>query len=601
MTVSSPPGPPPGPLPPGPSPADGSSPGLSPVPGPSPADGAVPAHGQSPTLGGGGLGRAALTVSGWNAVSRVTGFVRVLAVGGALGATFLGNTYQSANLVSTLTFELLAAGLLSAPLVPVFVRLLDGGRDEEAQRLAGSLLGISLAALGALALAMALAGPWLMRLLTAGVDDQRVRAAEVRLGSFLLWFFLPQMLLYAAGAVAGALLNAKRRFAAAAFAPVANNVVVTATMVAFAAVTSGSARGLGGVELGPAPKLVLAAGTTAGVLAMAAVPVVALGRAGVRLRPSLDRSSPGLPAVARAGAWGAVLLAAVQILVAVTLVLANTLEGGVVAYQIAFTFFLLPFALVAHPIFTTLHPRLSSAAHAGRWDAFGGDLAGGLSRTLTLVVPAAALLAALAHPLLELVRLGALDAGDAALVARMLAAYALGLGGYAAFQLLARAATAADQARLAALVGTGVALGGVALMLAASAATTGRDRVVALGLAHSAAMTAGAAVLVVLLRRRLGSRVPVGRTVVRAALSAAAVGAAATAGAAVFDVGGRTGALVDLAAGGPLGLAAGGAALWALAAARSGSGRGGRPGSRPGGRATAAVPVLAGRDPRSGR
>ena len=520
------------------------------------------------------MGRAALTISAWNAVSRVTGFVRVLAVGAALGATYLGNTYQSANLVSTLTFELLAAGLLSAPLVPAFVGLLDRGDDDEAERLAGSLLGISLAALGGLTLAMALGGSVLMRLLTAGVDDPGVRAAEVRLGSFLLWFFLPQMLLYAAGAVAGALLNAKRRFAAAAFAPVANNVVVTATMVAFVAVTAGSERGL---DLGLAPRLVLAAGTTAGVVAMAAVPVVALARAGVRLRPRLDLSVPGLPAVARVGAWGALLLASVQVLVAVTLVLANKVEGGVVAYQIAYTFFLLPFALVAHPIFTALHPRLSSAAHAGRWDDFGADLAAGLARTVVLVLPAAALLAALAHPVLDLVRLGALDAAGATLVARVLAAYAVGLGGFAAFQLLARAATAAGHARLAAVVGLGVAVAGAVLMVVAAAATSGGDRVVALGLAHSAAMTAGAVVLLVLLRRSLrsavpvlavgtdtGVSIPVARTVATAALASLAVAAAASAGAALFDLGGRAGALVDLAVGGPLGLLAGTAALWAL-------------------------------------
>ncbi|MGI8684919.1 MAG: lipid II flippase MurJ, partial [Acidimicrobiales bacterium] len=466
--------------------------------------------------GGGGLGRAALTISGWNAVSRVTGFVRVLAVGAALGATFLGNTYQSANLVSTLTFELLAAGLLSAPLVPAFVGLFDEGRDGDAERLAGSLLGIALAALGALALAMAAAGPLVMRLLTAGVDDAAVRAAEVRLGSFLLWFFLPQMLLYAAGAVAGALLNARRRFAAAAFAPVTNNVIVTATMVAFVAVTAGPDRGL---DLGLAPKLILALGTTAGVLAMAAVPVVALSGAGVRLRPRLDLGAPGLRAVARVGAWGAALLAAVQVLVAVTLVLANKVEGGVVAYQIAFTFFLLPFALVAHPIFTALHPRLSSSAHAGRWHEFGTDLSHGVRRTLVLVVPAAALLAALAQPVLALVRLGALDAAGADLVARVLAAYAIGLGGYAAFQLLSRAATAAGQARLAALVGIGVAVGGSVLMLVAAGAAEGDDRVVALGVAHSVAMTAGALALFALLRRRVAEPAPGGGIVLQAVLA----------------------------------------------------------------------------------
>ena len=517
----------------------------------------------APPEPGSGLARAAFGIAAWNALSRATGFVRVLAVGGALGASYLGNTYHSANLVSTITFELLAAGLLAAPLVPAFVALLDRGRDRDAERLAGALLGVALVGLGALALAMAVGGPGLMRALTAGVEEPAVRDAQVRLGSFLLWFFLPQMLLYAVGAVATALLNARRRFSAAAFAPVANNVVVALTMVAFGLLTSTGERGHG---IGTGAKVVLAAGTTAGVLAMTAVPVVALHRAGLRLRPRLDLRHPGLAAVARTGAWGALLLAAVQVLLAVTLVLANRVEGGVVAYQIAFTFFLLPFALAAHPIFTALHPRLSSSAAAGRWDRFTSDLADGLGRTLVLVVPAAAVLAALAAPLLDLVRLGELDAEGAALVARVLAAYAVGLGGYAAFQLLARAATAAGDARLPALVGLGVAGGGAVLMVAASGAASGTGQVVALGVAHSVAMTAGAAVLLVLLRRRLGVRVPVGATVARAVAAAAVAGGVAVVGASVFDGAGRGGAVVDLVLGGPAAAVAGAAVLWALRA-----------------------------------
>lgn len=543
--------------------ADGAPPPATPVATVAPlraGGGAAP--GAAPAAGD-GFARAALGISAWNALSRLTGFVRVLAVGGALGATYLGNTYHSANLVSTITFELLVGGLLAAPLVPAFVRLVERGRAGEADRLAGALLGVALAGLGALALAMALAGHAVMRLLTAGVDDPVVRAREVRLGAFFLWFFLPQMLLYAVGAVATALLNARRRFAAAAFAPVANNLVVTATMLAFVAVTAPGERGLG---IGTGPATLLAAGTTAGVAAMAAVPVVALARAGVRVRPRLDRRQPGLAAVARAGAWGVLLLAAVQALLAVTLVLANQVEGGVVAYQIAFTFFLLPFALVAHPVFTALHPRLSSAAAAGRWEDFGSGLGHGLGRMLTLVVPAAALLAALASPVLALVRVGRLGPGDADLVARVLAAYAVGLGGYAAFQLLARAATAAGDARLPAVVGLGVAAGGAAAMVAGSSLASGADRVVALGLAHSAAMTGGAVVLFTLLRRRLPATVPVAGTVARSAAAAVVVAAVAVAGASLPGGAGRAGALADLVVAGPLAVAAGAGALWALRA-----------------------------------
>ncbi|MEO7836089.1 MAG: lipid II flippase MurJ [Acidimicrobiales bacterium] len=494
------------------------------------------------------LARAALGVSGWNALSRLSGFVRVLAVGGAVGTTFLGNTYQSANLVSTVIFELLAAGLLSAPLVPAFVKLLDADRVDEAEGLAGSLLGVALVGLGGLALLLAGGGQLVMRVLTVGVADPAVRDAEVRLGAFLLWFFLPQMLLYAAGAVATALLNAQRRFAAAAFAPLVNNLVVVATMAAFVVVRRGEPPTL---ELEVVPRLVLAVGTTAGVLAMTVVPLVALARTGLTLRPRFSFSDPSFRAVAREGRWVAAVLAGAQVLIGVTLVLSNQVPGGVVAYQIAFTFFLLPFALIAHPVLTVLHPRLSTHAAAEQWDDFTADVADAVRRVLLVVIPAGAVLAVLGGPALRLARFGALDGRGAELVARVLAAYALGLGGYAVFQLLARASTAAGNARLPALVGLGVAGVGALLMVAASALVSGSDQVVVLGLVHSLVVTAGAAGLFALLRRRLGRPLHVGATLARAVALAAAAGVVALVGVRLFDIGGRLGAAVDLAVAGP--------------------------------------------------
>jgi putative peptidoglycan lipid II flippase len=438
--------------------------------------------------------------------SRVTGLVRVVAVAGALGTTFLGNTYQTANLVSNILFELLAAGLLSSVLVPPFVGLIDAGRRDEAERVAGALLGVVLVALGAITLGGLLGRTWIMRALTVAVPDPTVRAEEVRLGAFLLVLFLPQVLFYAVGAVATALLHGDRRFTAPAFAPVANNVVVIATMAVFWVMRGGGTRGAGGLALRGSERLVLAVGTTAGVAAMTLVALVAAWRGGLRLRPRWDPDHAGLRELARAGAWAGGYLALNQVLVATTLVLANRVEGGVVAYQIAFTVFLLPFAVLAHPTVTAVYPGLAADAVARRWRAFADGLATSSSALVFLLAPAAALTVALARPGLTLLRLGELDAAGTSLAARVLAAYALGLLGYAGFQLLTRASYASGDTRTPTVVNLGVAAGGSALMLLLYAAATGGDRVMVLGLAHSAAMVAGSAALLLLVRRRVGER-----------------------------------------------------------------------------------------------
>ena len=450
--------------------------------------------------------------------------------------------------------------------MPPFVGLIDAGRRDEAQRVAGALLGVALVALGAITLGGVLGRTWIMRALTVAVPDPEVRAEEVRLGSFLLVLFLPQVLLYAVGAVATALLHGDRRFVAPAFAPVANNVVVIATMAAFWLMRRGDTAGAAGLDLTGGERLVLAVGTTAGVAAMTLVPLLAAWRAGLRLRPRWDPGHAGLPDLARSGAWAAGYLALNQALVATTLVLANRVEGGVVAYHIAFTVFLLPFAVLAHPTVTAVYPRLAADAAARRWRTFAEGLAGSSSVLVFLLAPATALTVALARPGLSVLRLGELDAGGTALAARVLAAYALGLLGYAGFQLLTRAAYAIGDTRTPTVVNLGVAAAGSALMLGLYSAANGGDRVVVLGVAHSVAMVGGSVALLLLVRRRVGERCLSSASLARGSACGVAAAVAARLVADRLPGGGRPAALVAVALGAVAGLAVYLAGQWWLGA-----------------------------------
>ena len=490
-----------------------------------------------------------LRIGIWNLVSRITGFARALAMGAALGATALGDTYQAANLVSNILFELLAGGVLSAVLVPTFVQ-----RRDDADRLAGRVLGVAVVVLGTVAAVGMVAAPAIMRALTAGVDEGR--DARVELGAFLLLFVLPQLVLYGVGAVATALLQAHHRFVAAAAAPIAGNLVVIATMVAYRAQRDG-ATGL--VDAGSSPAFLLGAGTLVAVLAMTAIPVLALGRAGHRLRPrrpSAQGERSELRALAGKGVWAAGHVGSHQLLLVATIVLAARVAGGVVACQIALTFFLLPHAVLANPVFTARFPRFDADADAGRLDALAADVAAGLRSIALLVAPAAALLAALAEPGLRLVRLGALDADGAELVAGVLAAQAAGLLGYSASFLLTRASYALDDVRTPTVVGVGSAVAGVAAMATASSMADGDTRVVVLGAVLAAVHT----VTFLLLLRGVAARLPAPVVpwgdVLRCVGAAVAAGLVAVGVAGAADRGGRSGAAVAIVAGGAAGLAA---------------------------------------------
>ena len=139
-----------------------------------------------------------------------------------------------------------------------------------------------------------IAAPWIADVLTTGVANEHIAEQQRELSTFLLRFFVPQILLYALGAVAVAVLYAKRKLAVTAMAPIGLTIVVVAAMVTFRLV-AGPAPGL---DLSTGEQLILALGGTLGVVAFVGIPTVALWRTGFRLRPAARAPRRG----ARSGA-----------------------------------------------------------------------------------------------------------------------------------------------------------------------------------------------------------------------------------------------------------------------------------------------------------
>jgi putative peptidoglycan lipid II flippase len=494
------------------------------------------------------LARSTATQTVLTGISRLTGFVRVVVVAAVLGTTFLGNTYQSANMVPNIVFELFAAGALQAVLVPALVARFDRGDDEGAERLAGSVLGLTLALLGGLAVLGALASPLLMRGLVSGVEDPAIRADQVALGTVFLLIFLPQIVVYDVGLVATAVLHARGRFGLPAFAPAVNNVVVCAAYGLFWWMRrdEGPSLDLSALEIA-----VLAGGTTLGVVAFCALPIVGAHRTGFRFRPNLDRSDPALRALARQGGWAALFLAMTQVQLVAVLVLGNPVEGGIVGYQVAFTFFLLPHALFALPVLNTLFPEAARRAQAGDPEGVSLTVERGVRAIGFFVLPVAAGLIALAGPLTSIALFGETGAAGAELVRRSLVGFAPGLIGYGLFYFLARILYALDDTRTPALVHAAVVLGGVLGMVGGAAATEGDARIAALAWAHTGTYLAGAMLLGIVVHRRLRPHPRVLRPL------AAGTATAAVAGVAMAAVADRVGGDSRAAAVGAV-LAAGG-------------------------------------------
>jgi putative peptidoglycan lipid II flippase len=309
------------------------------------------------------------------------------------------------------------------------------------------------------------------------------------------------------------------------FAPTVNNVVVITAYLIFGAMRGGQPPSL---ELTTAEKLVLALGTTLGVVAFCAVPVVGLWRTGFHVRPRLRRD-PVLRRVARSGAWAAGFLALTQALLVVVLYLANGVEGGVVVYQLAYVLFMLPHALFSVPLFTTAFPALARLRNAGDWDGFGEEVARAARSIALFTLFSAGALVALSAPLAALVARGN-AAGNVDQVAGAIAGFAIGLPGFSFMLFLTRASYADGDTRSPTVANLVVATVGATTMFLLASRVGSTERVSVLGLGYSIAQLTGAATLAVVVRHRLhrhGASVPgVVVPCMRLAVAAVAGGAA---------------------------------------------------------------------------
>jgi putative peptidoglycan lipid II flippase len=442
-----------------------------------------------------------LTVATWTAVSRLTGFGRVVLTAAVLGPTYLGNLYQATNVVPNYLYSALTGPLFAMLLVPPLMRHIDA-RDRRAQdELVGAFLGIALLVFGTVALLGVVAAPLLLRLLSLGVDDPGVAAAQQRLGWLLLLMVMPQVVLYAVAFTGEAVMNAHGRFALAAAAPAVENLGIMATLLAVA-VGFGAGTPIEAVSTGQL--VLLGVGTTAGVALHAAVQCWGAWRAGVRLVPRLGWRNPEVRGIVRRAvpSLGYSGLNAVRGFA--PLVVANGVPGGVVAFELARNFAYLPVALGARPVAVALLPRLSRLFHQQRLQAFRDELVRGASLTCFVAVPAAVAYVVLAWPLADAVSLGQMAGGaGVALIAASIGALGPSVLGESAFFVATSSSYARHDASSplhAMALRTGVVFAG---MLVASLVARDTAVLVTLGLFVSAADLVGAGHLARRLRRGL--------------------------------------------------------------------------------------------------
>ena len=440
---------------------------------------------------------AASSVAAGILVSRVFGFAREVVFAHHFGNGALADVWRAALRIPNVLQNLLGEGTLSASFIPVYVRLLEEGRDEEAGRAAGAVLGLLATAAGVLAALGAWAAPGLATLIATGFGgDGR---AEILVSLLRLLFPMAGVLVVSAWALG--ILNSHRRFFVSYVAPALWNLSMIVAVVAAAG------RGIGGADL----IFAMAWGALAGGVLQLLFQIPFLFRFLKHVVPSIRTRVTGVREVVTnfvpvVAARGAVNLSAL-----IDTNLASRLATGAVGMLgYAQTLYLLPVSLFGLSVAAAELPELTRDRAAGV-KAVRERAERAVGAVLFWMIPVTAGYIVFREEVMAIFRTGgAFGEADAVAAGAVLAAYALGLPASGTSRVLSSTFYALGDTRTPARIAYAriavSAAVGFALMFPLDRLTVGDLGLGAAGLAVGASM--GAWLELSLLRRSLARQLP---------------------------------------------------------------------------------------------
>ncbi len=356
------------------------------------------------------------TVGGATASSRILGFVRDMFIAAALGTGPVADAFFVAFRFPNLFRRLFAEGAFNAAFVPLFAKSLASEGEDEARRFAEETLSALLTALLVLTALVEIAMPLLMFVLAPGFASD---PTKFDLTVLLTRIAFPYLTLVSLLAFYSGVLNARGRFAAAAFAPALLNVVLIAALVVVF---------MTGADGMPSAGVILSWGTVVGGVLQLAMVWIAARRDGVTFRLAVPRMTArvrrlgtlALPAIAAGGIT--------QVNIVIGTIIASLAPGAVSYLYYADRVYQLPLGIVGVAIGIVLLPDLSRQLRAGRVDLVDRTQNRALEFAMALALPAAIALVVMAGPIVRvLFERGSFAPADTAATAAALVAFAVGL------------------------------------------------------------------------------------------------------------------------------------------------------------------------------
>jgi putative peptidoglycan lipid II flippase len=451
---------------------------------------------------GTGIGRAAALIAALTVVARLLGLVRTLVFAHTVQASCLGTAYITANELPNIVYDIVLGGALTSIMVPVLARpaqrsATDSAAASEVSQTSSALLTWTIVILVPVSVVIALASGPLAGLLNP--HNGAVSCPHATLVSTtgqMLAVFAPQVALYGVAVVLYGILQAHRRFAAPAVAPVISSLVVVGAYIAFGSMGVSRRNDLNLAALSLPAELVLSVGTTAGVAALVLTGLVPAFRLRLRLRPTF-RFPPGVGR--RAGglaAYGMAALIAQDAALLVVILLANGhgSKAAVVLYNYGWQVFEAAYAVLAVSIAVSAFPLLS----AREGEEFDQTAADSVRAVLLMSFLGTAAMLAIAMPAAHFF-------GTGYQLAFGLVLFAPGLVGYGLVACLSRILLATGRNRVAAAA----VAGGWAVVIVADIllvqAVPARWVVAMLGLGNTIGLTVAGVALLAAVHRVRGS------------------------------------------------------------------------------------------------
>jgi len=453
--------------------------------------------------------------------SRLLGLLREIVAAALFGASNEKAAYVIGYYLPFFFQRLLLGGTLSIVFIPTITEYLTRGERAETERVTATLFNLILLLGAAMVLLGEVLAPLLVRLAAPGFAAQGLIPLAIELTRiiFIAMFFLA-LAVYATG-----FLQAHQHFTVPALAPLLFNLVIIG----------------GTLWLGPRIGITgLAIAWVGGTAAQFAMQWPAMRRAGFRYRPLLNLRHPAVRKFVRLAVPAMLGLAVLEVNAYISRFFASFLPPGpgvnaVAVLDYAYEVMQAPVGIIAVSIATAVFPTLARQAAARDQEGLRATTAFGLRMVLVLILPVLALVLALADPLVRLLfQRGEFTSGATAAVAAALRGYTLGLGAVAAYYIITRAFYALQDMATPVKVGGGMILFNavLAFLLMRPLGATG------IALATSIVNVTNAALLLWLLRRRLGTFEGRRTFVTGARASAAAVLAGlAAAGVSVYAAG----------------------------------------------------------------